>query len=787
MHRSAVTRALAFPHSPGGVYLKGVTRNRAPRIIGSLIGFLGLSVVAGLLVGLVFVPSIAVAGEGVLTGADAFNSLPSYLQITQPAQASSVYAKKGGKDVKIASFYVQDRTDVSSAQIAKVLKESTIDTEDPRFYQEGAIDVQGTIRGILATTLGHDVQGGSSITQQYVKNVLVQRCAQEGLSAGSSKAAQATANACYQTVTATTPARKLREMRYAIGVEKRYTKDDILRGYLNIVGFGGTVYGVQAASEYYFGVPASGLSLVQAATLTAIINNPANLRIDEPSNKANGAANHYALTLDRRNYVLKRMEVAGDITPVQLNQATHMPVQPKITSQANGCASAVQYDAAYFCNYVQLSVLSDPAFGATASARLAKLTQGGLSIYTTLNLDLQNVAQTALSAYMPTVVPGYNLGASQVSVEPGTGHIITMVQNTNFNETATADAGSTSVNYNTDYADGGSQGFQTGSSFKAFTLAAWLEAGHTLNQTVTTTQHALPFSEFTNSCYGLGNSVWNVANADPAPASMTVMAATAQSVNTAFADMGKQLDLCNIGNAAMSMGVHPADPTPVTGNPWEEYPSMILGTNYISPLTMATAYAGIANHGVVCTPISILAIKDAQGHSLKPSVTKCTQGMPPEIAAGLAYALQPVLKAGGTGASANPGDGVPILAKTGTTDSAVQNWLVTSTTKIAQATWDGNISGQAGFYNTYFAGNAGVTMQGYGVKFAIDKPILQALDAAYGGDAFPLPPGSEIGSVAKAKTTTGTGSTTNNTNSGNTNTGGTTTGGTTGTPASPNK
>jgi membrane peptidoglycan carboxypeptidase len=760
-----------------------VTRNRAPKIIGSLIGFLGLSVVAGLLVGLVFVPSVAVAGEGVLTGADAFNSLPSYLQITQPAQASSVYAKKGGQDVKIASFYVQDRTDVASDQIAKVLKESTIDTEDPRFYQEGAIDVQGTVRGVLATTLGHDVQGGSSITQQYVKNVLVQRCAQQGISAGDSKTAQAAADKCYQTVTATTPARKLREMRYAIGVEKRYSKDDILRGYLNIVGFGGTVYGVQAASEYYFGVPASALSLVQAATLTAIINNPANLRIDQPASKTNGAANHYALTTERRNYVLKRMQVAGDITVQQMNEANHQPVTPKITPQTNGCASAVQYDAAYFCNYVQLSVLQDPAFGATSGERLAKLTQGGLSIYTTLNLDLQNVAQNALSAYMPTVVPGLNLGASQVSVEPGTGHIITMVQNTNFNETPTAQPGSSSVNYNTDYADGGSQGFQTGSSFKAFTLAAWLEAGHTLNQTVTTTQHALPFSEFTNSCYGIGPGTWDVANADPAPASMSVMAATAQSVNTAFADMAKQLDLCNIGKAAMGMGVHAAEPKV---NPFVEPPSMVLGTNYISPLTMATAYAGIANNGVVCTPISILAIKDAQGHSLKPSVTTCTQGMSPDIAHGLAYALQPVL-VNGTGAPANPEDGTPILAKTGTTDSAVQNWLVTSTTKIAQATWDGNISGSAGFYNTFFAGNAGITEEGYNVKFLIDKPILQALDAAYGGDPFPLPPQSEIGAVYKppAKTTTPSTPATPGGTTGGTTAGGT--GGTTGTPTSPHK
>ncbi|AMM18853.1 hypothetical protein AX769_00210 [Frondihabitans sp. PAMC 28766] len=758
-------------------------RTRAPRIIGSLIGFAGLSVVAGVLVAILFVPSVAVAGEGVVTGVKTFNSLPSYLQITQPAQASSIYAKKGGQEVKIASFYVQNRTDVELTAMSKLVQQSTIDTEDPRFYKEGAIDVQGTVRGILATTLGHDVQGGSSITQQYVKNVLVQRCAQQYDQ--TSKAGQASANACYDQVTATTPARKLREMRYAIGVEKKYSKSDILQSYLNLVGFGGTVYGVQAASEYYFGVSASALSLPQAATLTAILNNPQNLRIDQPGNKLNGAANHYAPTLARRNYVLQRMYVAKDITAAERDAAEKTPIAPKITPQSNGCTTAAKYDAGYFCNYVESSIKADPAFGATQPIRNEKLTEGGLSIYTTLNLDLQGQAQSAVSQYMPTTVPGYYLGAANVAVEPGTGRIIDMVQNTNFDETSTATTGSTAVNYNTDHANGGSQGFQTGSSFKAFTLAAWLEAGHTLNQTVTTTQHALPFSEFTNSCYGLGPGTWNVANADPAPASMTVMAATAQSVNTAFADMGKQLDLCNIGKAALGMDIHAANPASYVdgGNPFVEPPSMILGTNYIAPLTMATAYAGIANNGVVCTPVAIDKVVDQHGATVPTSPSKCTQGMSADVAHALAYALQPVLKPGGTGATANPNDGVPILAKTGTTDSAVQNWLVTSTTKIAQATWVGNIAGQAGFYSTFINTPAHGVQEGYNLKFGMDQQIIHDLNVAYpGAQAFPLPPQSMIGFVAKPSTGTNSKSDKSGTSTGKPATnGGTTTGGTGGT------
>lgn len=717
-----------------------VTSRTAPRIIGSLIGFVGLSVVAGLLAAMLVVPTLSVAGEGLVTAADTFNALPSYLKITQPAQASAIYAKQGGKDVKIASFYVQNRTDVALNDISLSATRSAVDTEDPRFYKEGAIDVQGTIRGVLSTTLGHDVQGGSSITQQYVKNVLVQRCAQQyDLN---TPAGKADATKCYDQVTATTPARKLREMRYAIGVEKKYSKDDILRSYLNIVGFGGTVYGIQAAAEYYFGVSAKNLSLIQAATLTAIINNPANLRIDQPSDKDNGKANGYALTKARRDYVLRSMYKQHDITEAQLKLGVATPIQPRITQQSNGCATAAKYDAGYFCKYVELSIADDSAFGATAEDRLETLTEGGLSIHTTLNLDLQAKSQAAVSAYMPKSVPGMNVGAASTAVEPKTGRIITMVQNTDFNETVTKDPGSTSVNYNTDADRGGSQGFQTGSSFKVFTLAAWLEAGHTLNQSVTTTEHNFVDSEFTNSCYGIGNDPWPVSNADPAPASMSVLAATADSVNTAFAQMGKQLDLCAIQNAAFGMGIHAADPK---YNPFISVPPMILGTNYIAPLTMATAYAGIANHGVVCTPIAIDKITDATGKSLPVSKTKCTQGMPQDIAAGIDYALQGVLKPGGTGASANPNDGVPIIAKTGTTDAAVQNWLVTSTSRIAQATWVGNISGKVGFYKAYINGQ-----YGYGLKFSMDKIIIHDLNVAYnGGDAFPTPPQSEIGYVQR--------------------------------------
>jgi membrane peptidoglycan carboxypeptidase len=194
--------------------------------------------------------------------------------------------------------------------------------------------------------------------------------------------------------------------------------------------------------------------------------------------------------------------------------------------------------------------------------------------------------------------------------------------------------------------------------------------------------------------------------------------------------MGTKMDLCSILNAAKSLGVHAASP----GNPLNSYPSMILGTNYIAPLTMATAYAGIANGGVVCTPIAIDRVINPDGSARPVSPSKCTQGLQPNIAAGVAYALQGVMRSGGTAASANPNDGTPILGKTGTTDNSLQNWLVTSTSKVSTATWVGNVSGQTPLRSLYFNG-----VGGGNVKFRIAQPILSALDTVYGGSAFAKP------------------------------------------------
>ncbi|HVX09465.1 transglycosylase domain-containing protein [Humibacter sp.] len=741
---------------------------------GALAAFVGMSAVAGVLVVAAVTPAAAVTSLAVSDATNTFDGLPDYLALQPLDQTTTFYASKGGQKVPIATFYAQNRQDVSSAQIAQTVKDAAVDTEDPRFYSEGGIDVYGTIRGAIATSTGGDVQGGSSITQQYVKNILVQRCDENdqvdpSASAAEQKKQRAKFEQCYEDAAGVTVSRKLQEIRYAIGLDKRYSKTDILRSYLNIVGFGGQIYGVQAAAKYYFGVDAKHLSLPQSATLVAILNNPNYLRIDDGSIKPddsatdNNSKNGFAATKARRDYVLQRMLVHKSITKAQYKQAVATPITPKITPTPSGCQSAVAYDAGFFCDYVKHVMLQDPAFGKTADERQLRFQRGGMNVYTTLNLDLQNTAQHALSAYVPSSDAQVDVGGANVSVEVGTGRIVTMVENKSFDDTGSGGAGSTAINYNTDNAYGGSNGFQTGSSFKAFDLAAWFEAGHTAYESVNAhySGYPFPFSDFTASCQGgrLSGGSYPVSNDSSSEGgTMSVLQATEESVNTAFMQMATQTDLCSIANVAKALGVHSASPTT---NPFQIVPSMVIGTNYIAPLTMATAYAGIANNGKFCSNVAIDKIVTTSGASVAVPKSTCTQAIPSTVAAALAWTLEHVLTAG-TATSANPHDGTPTLAKTGTTDSYQQNWLVTSSSKVANAIWVGQISGSHDLRDYDYNG----TELAY-AKFYADRQILAALDANYGGSEFTSPPNSLLyGSSKGSSTQSGAGNSSDNGNGG---------------------
>jgi membrane peptidoglycan carboxypeptidase len=256
---TAVFARRAAPDQERSVAEEGAPRGRGA-LFGALAQLFAVSAVAGLLVAVAVTPAIAVAGGGASGALDAFEKLPASIAIPTLDQRTRFYGtNNSGDPVLLATFYDQDREIVGWKDVPATVKNAALAGEDVRFYEHGGIDPTGVVRALVDNLRGSSVQGASTITQQYVKNLCVQSAEQ--------LPTPAKVAAAYHDCTAPSFNRKLREMRYSIALEKQYSKDQILLGYLNVSGFGGRVYGIQAASEYYYGVPAKELSVGQAASL----------------------------------------------------------------------------------------------------------------------------------------------------------------------------------------------------------------------------------------------------------------------------------------------------------------------------------------------------------------------------------------------------------------------------------------------------------------------------------------------------------------------------------------
>lgn len=687
-------------------------------VLGSILGLFGLSAVAGVLVAAMVTPAIALTGITANSTIGIFDGLPGNINPGILAERNTIFAlDRAGEPVQVAYVYDQNRVEVPLDEISPYVVGAALAGEDPRFYEHGGVDIAAVIRAALGVATGQDRGGASTITMQYVRNILKQQAEADGDAEAIKAAGAQTAD------------RKLQEMKYAISLEKNYSKDEIMLGYLNIAFFGGTTYGIEAAAQRYYNVHAKDLTLAQAASLMAIVQYPNLNKLDDPASKANGEANGYATNKGRRDYILANMLEEKRITQAEYDEAVALPIEPMISVPTSGCIAATV--APYFCDYVTWVMRQDEAFGDTAEARQTLVKQGGLQIYTTLDLDLQATTQNALGSRVPATLAGINLGGAAVTVQPGTGRILSMTQNTVYDPTQDAGLtpGHSSVNYSTDRDYGGSIGFQTGSTYKIFTMAEWLKSGHSLGETVVGNHRVFDQSRFHSSCGGVGGAPWEVANASATPGRVSAYQALVQSINTAFAEMSTKLDLCGIKNTAMSLGVHTGD-----GREPESTPSATLGVNNLSPLTMAAAVAGIANDGKFCTPVAIDRIVDRNGDELPATPSDCSQAIPPEVAAGVAYAMQGVINAG-TATASNPRDGTTLIGKTGTTDRSVQTWVVGGSKKVSIAVWVGNVEGEVPTTSLRVNGS-GVNV----LRHQIFKDIIRHADQLYGGGDFLAPP-----------------------------------------------
>jgi membrane peptidoglycan carboxypeptidase len=709
-------------------------------------GMLVASVIAGALVATAVTPIAAVTGVTVRDGIQAFESLPADIELGGHEQRNEIYATRDGQPVRIADVYDQNREDLTWEEVSPFLKDAAVAGEDRRYYEHGGIDPQSLTRAAFGYLTGSGDSGGSTIAMQLVKNIRITESQQ--LDTEEARAA------AYKEAIRKSPSRKVEEMRLAISLDKRYSKKEILLAYLNLAGFGRATYGVEAASERYYSLSAKDLTLAQSASLIAIVQTPDSYNLGDPAN--------YPKNKERRDLILGNMLELKQITQAQHDEAVATPIESyvKLQDPTNGCLYAS--DAKFFCDYVVRNVPYLTALGADAEERKANWTRGGYQIYTSLDLNQQDVAQQQIDARAPATEARFSLGSAAVAVQPGTGRILVMAQNKGFNNTPTATPAETSINFSTDKEFGGSAGFQTGSTYKIFTLTRWLQAGHTVRESVNGSERTIPASQF--KCDGVpgAGDPFPVGNDTSGEGGMqTVISATARSVNGAFASMAQKLDLCEIRDVAESMGVHRAD-----GQPLDTFPSSILGTNQIAPLTMAGAIATIAAGGTYCAPTAVDRIVDAEGEELGGQAAACSTAIAPNIAATDAYALASVFQGGGTAVSANPRDDVPIMGKTGTTDGSYQNWLIGATTKVAMAVWVGNIKGDPAKRTTKNPGGEQslrrVTIagtNGANVKFIVFKAMLQSFNAnpAYRGDDFPEPDPTLVngrGKVQKPSTST---------------------------------
>ena len=476
------------------------------------------------------VGGLAVAGW-VVNVAQSAPSIKS-LKVRAPGQPSQVFASDGTSLGYIWSPTVH--TAIPGSQIPPLVKRATIAIEDRRFYQHGALDYQGILRAAVKDALsgGNSLQGGSTLTMQLVDNLYLPQ------------QIRATHNLKY----------KIIQAKLAEELASLHNKNWILDSYLNDVPygtvFGQTAYGVEAASQMFFDKPVSQLSLSQAALLAGLPQAPSEYN----------PFRHPAAARHRRNEVLQAMVTAGDITQVQADAAGRRKLEDKADT-----AFAV-HSQPYVFDYVQQSVERDVC--PRTPTNCPQVSEGGLKVYTTIDLKKQAEARAAILAHEGG--PGQP-AAGLASIQTSTGHILAIASSSSYSQTSF------------DYATQAHR--QPGSSFKVFVLMTLIHDFHgDPNQTYYT-------SKFLATGWLPGYPAYTVHTAeDSYQGNINVTKATILSDNTVFAQLDADLGPDKVRSTAYAMGIT----SPLQGLPAEAIGGLKVG---VTPLEMADAYATLANGG----------------------------------------------------------------------------------------------------------------------------------------------------------------------------------------------
>ena len=694
------------------------------RVLVLLLAYIMLAVCGGVAASVLFVPGVVGANKAAKAVIPSLKVENVDFDVTGLPQKSTMYARDGS--TVIATFYNQNRIVVPLKKISKTMQQAVVAREDRRFWTHAGVDVQGVMRAFVQTYLVKgSQQGGSSLTQQYVKNVLLMQAIEDD-----DPIAQYHA-------TEDTVARKIREMLISVQMEKKYSKAEILQGYLNIAQFGNNLYGVETAAQRYFSVSAADLNVVQSATIAAITKNPSQY---DPLVEENQKESE-----NQRNIVLKLMLQEGYITQKQYTEAVNTPLKDTLKVQAVNVGCQDTGDYAYFCDFVVHRIQNSEEFGKTRAERNKLLQEGGLKIVTTLDVEANStMMETARNTIPPDDPSGMEI--AMAAVKPGTGEVLSFGLNRYYDATPAAanDPTKSGQNYAVDLVDGGGSGWTIGSSWKPINLIAWMEAGHSINDNLQTST-SYPTTDFACSNYSGGADSWNVSNArgtgtvNPESPFLGLV----RSHNTTQASMGAILKLCKVADTATELGYHDAATGETIDKTQVYTPSMMIGSVNVSPLTMASIFAVYASNGVQCNPIAISKVTDKDGNDLKVPSANCHQAVDKDIIQTLAYTLnQGTVRPDGAGWSFRLADGRKTFGKTGTSEdlavsggSFIPNQIAAfAVVGDAQNPYTNRISNIAinGRYNSYWDGStiAGPAVTNFFNSYISKKKI--PIDNDYG-------------------------------------------------------
>ncbi|WBB78814.1 transglycosylase domain-containing protein [Micromonospora sp. WMMD882] len=665
-------------------------RKRDHNVLTNAASLLICGLLAGVVVAAAAFPAVAMSGLAAKAGAETLGKLPPDLTVKRAPQITYLLASDG--KTPVASLYDENRRDVRLKDVAPVMRQAIVAAEDHQFYKHNGVDFKGVARAFVNNSSGAaSQQGASTLTMQYVRLAI---------------AYSASHPADVVAATEDTSARKIREMQYAVQVEKKFSKDEIMERYLNIAAFGNGAYGIFAASQVYFGKTPSKLSVDEAAMLAGMVKAPTSFDPTTPSG--------YPLAVDRRNYVINNMVKTGAITQAEADQAKAVKLVVKGKRAPNGCVQSKEISWGFFCDYFYRWWLQQEEFGSTTYDRERRLKSGGYTIVTSLDVQAQRGADKAVRKAKPIT----SKEAAMVAVvEPGSGRVRALAVNRNFKlddpkkpvnkphsdpkQRKTGKRGNYPNTVNPLLTGGdGITGYQAGSTFKMFTIVAALEKGIPLQYMINSPKQFK--SEYIISrsspaaCEGTHfycptNSVESMAG----PHNM--WGAFGRSVNTYFVPLQQQVGAKNVVKVAQKLGITfrsqedlDLSATDEAANQWGAF---TLGVSQTTPLELANSYATLAADGKYCEPIPVQKITGPDNKTLDIANPRCKQVVSTEVARAAVDAgrcplgdRSPTTRC--TGATAGNVKGIvdaPVSGKSGTTDSEKTASLVAMTKQYAVA------------------------------------------------------------------------------------------------------